>query len=87
MVIKAAIARIQLIMTEKKYRYWRDLWEKIDLKTNPDLGYYYQTKIQAEQAQIQTLQKQVEITFTDLAEITDDDQERSYQLETSGLDF
>ncbi|AFY74350.1 DNA primase, catalytic core [Synechococcus sp. PCC 7502] len=86
-VIKAAIARIQLIMTEKKYRYWRDLWEKIDLKTNPDLGYYYQTKIQAEQAQIQTLQKQVEITFTDLAEITDDDQERSYQLEASGLDF
>jgi DNA primase len=86
MVIKAAIARIQLIMTEKKYRYWRDLWEKIDLKNNPDLGYYYQTKIQAEQVQMQVLQKQVEITFTDLVDIPDD-QERSYQQEASGLDF
>lgn len=66
-VIKAAIARIQLIMTEKKYRYWRDLWEKIDIKLNPDLGYYYQTKIQAEQNHIQALQKQVEISFADLA--------------------
>jgi len=71
MIIKAAIARIQLIMTEKKYRYWRDLWEKIDLKTNPDLGYYYQTKIQAEQTQMQALQKQVEITFTDLVDVED----------------
>ena len=71
-IIKAAIVRIQLIMTEKKYRYWRDLWEKIDLKNNPDLGYYYQTKIQGEQAQMQALQKQVEITFTDLVEISDD---------------
>jgi DNA primase len=69
MIVKAAIARIQLIMTEKKYRYWRDLWEKIDLKTNPDLGYYYQTKIQTEQAQMQALQKQVEITFTDLVDV------------------
>ncbi len=69
MVIKAAIARIQLVMAEKKYRYWRDLWEKIDLKTNPDLAYHYQTKIQSEQTLMQALQKQVEITFTDLIAI------------------
>jgi len=77
-IIKAAIVRLQLIMTEKKYRYWRDLWEKIDLKTNPDLGYYYQTKIQAEQVQIQALQKQVEITFTDLMD-GEEIQERNWQ--------
>lgn len=69
MVVKAAIARIQLVMSEKKYRYWRDLWEKIDLKANPDLGHYYQTKIQAEKAKTLELQRQIEVTFADLIEI------------------
>ncbi len=67
-VVKAAIARIQLIMSEKKYRHWRDLWEKTDVKSNPDLGYYYQTKIQTEQARIKKLQEQIQVNFVDLAE-------------------
>jgi len=66
MVIKAAIARIQLIMTEKRYRHWRDLWEKTDLKVNPDLGYYYQTQIHAEKNLIFTLQQQIEVNLKDL---------------------
>ncbi len=69
MVVKAAIARIQLVMSEKRYRYWRDLWEKIDLKANPDLGHYYQTKIQAEKACTLELQQQIEVTFADLIEV------------------
>jgi DNA primase len=68
MVVRAAIARIQLVMCEKKFRYWRDLWEKTDLKANPDLGHYYQTKIQAEKARITNLKKQLEVTFVDLLE-------------------
>lgn len=67
-VVRAAIAKIQLIMSEKKYRYWRDLWEKTDLKANPELGHYYQTKIQAEKAHTLELQRQIEVTFTDLTE-------------------
>jgi len=86
MVIKAAIARIQLIMTEKKYRYWCDLWKNLDFKNFPELGYHYQTKIQAEKLQMQVLQKQVEITFTDLIDV-EEVQEHSYQQEASGLDF
>jgi DNA primase len=66
MVIKAAIARIQLIMTEKRYRHWRNLWEKTDLKANPELGYYYQTQIHAEKNLIFTLQQQIEVNLKDL---------------------
>jgi DNA primase len=68
MVVKAAIARIQLVMSEKKYRYWRDLWEKTDLKANPDLGHYYQTKIQEAKARTSELNSQIEVTFADLTE-------------------
>jgi DNA primase len=68
MVVKAAIARIQLVMSEKKYRYWRDLWEKTDLKASPDLGHYYQTKIQEEKVRTLELQRQIEVTFADLSD-------------------
>ncbi|MEE3716754.1 DNA primase [Tumidithrix elongata RA019] len=68
MVVKAAIAKIQLVMGEKRYRHWRDLWEKTDLKANPELGHYYQTKIQSERNSILELQKQIEVTFADLTD-------------------
>ncbi len=78
MVVKAAIAKIQVIMSEKKYRYWRDLWEKTDLKANPELGHYYQTKIQAEKSRTLELQSQIEVTFSDLTELDWQDQEEDY---------
>jgi DNA primase len=68
MVVKAAIAKIQLVLGEKRYRHWRDLWEKTDLKANPELGHYYQTKIQLERNSILELQKQIEVTFADLTD-------------------
>jgi DNA primase len=68
MVVKAAIARIQLVMSDKKYRYWRDLWEKTDLKAHPELGHYYQTKIQEAKARTVELKSQIEVTFADLTE-------------------
>jgi DNA primase len=68
MVIKAAIARIQVVMSDKKYRYWRDLWEKTDLKAHPELGHYYQTKIQEAKARTLELKRQIEVTFADLTE-------------------
>ncbi|AFY71289.1 DNA primase [Thalassoporum mexicanum PCC 7367] len=68
MVVRAAVAKIQLAMSEKKFRYLYHLWEKTDLKTNPELGHYYQTKIMSEKAYINSLEKQVSVTFTDLLE-------------------
>ncbi len=59
MVIKAAVTRILLIMTEKTYRHWRDLWEKTDVKLNPELGHYYQTKLQEQRSKIEDLKKQL----------------------------
>jgi DNA primase len=67
-VVRAAIAKIQLVMSEKRYKHWRDLWEKTDLKANPELGHYYQEKIQTERHRIVELQKQIEVTFADLTE-------------------
>lgn len=59
MVIKAAVIRILLIMTEKTYRHWRDLWEKTDVKLNPELGLYYQNKLQEQRSKIEDLKKQL----------------------------
>mgnify|MGYP005838810197 CR=1 FL=1 len=66
LVIRAAIARIQLIMAEKRYQHWRNLWQTTDLKQNPQLGYFYQNQIQAEKQQIHNLQQQLEVNFIDL---------------------
>jgi len=65
-VVEKAIARIQLVLAEKRYRYWRDLWAKLDLKAEADLGRRYSEQIQAEKAHIAQLQRQIEIPFGDL---------------------
>lgn len=58
-VIKAAVIRILLIMTEKTYRHWRDLWEKTEVTLNPELGLYYQTKLQEQRSKMEDLKKQL----------------------------
>ncbi len=66
MVVRAAIAKIQSILSEKRYRYWRDLWEKTDVTADPERGRFYQTKIQEEKSRMLELQKQIEVSFSDL---------------------
>ncbi len=61
LVVEKAIARIQLVLAEKRYRYWRDLWAKLDLKAEADLGRRYSEQILAEKARIAQLQRQLEI--------------------------
>ncbi|MDX1977651.1 MAG: DNA primase [Pseudanabaenaceae cyanobacterium bins.68] len=75
LVIRAAIARIQLIMAEKRYHHWRNLWQATDLKHDSQLGYFYQSQIQAEKQQIFALQQQLEVNFIDLAREPDDQQD------------
>jgi DNA primase len=66
MVIRAAIARIKLIITEKRCRHWLDLLKQTDFMANPELGYYYQSQMQSEKNQILALQQQLEVNFSDL---------------------
>ncbi len=67
-VVEKAIARIQLVLAEKRYRYWRDLWAKLDLKAEAELGRRYSEQIQAEKARIAQLQRQLEIPFGNLSQ-------------------
>ena len=59
LVIQAAVTRILLIMAEKTYRHWRDLWEKTDVNLHPALGLYYQTKLQEQRSKIEDLKRQL----------------------------
>ncbi|MFQ3679281.1 MAG: toprim domain-containing protein, partial [Pseudanabaenaceae cyanobacterium] len=65
-VVAKAIARIQLVLAEKRYRHWRDLWAQLDLQAEADLGRRYSAHIQAEKARIAQLQRQLEIPLTEL---------------------
>lgn len=58
-VITSAVTRIQLIMAEKAYHHWRNLWEKTDVKQHPDLARYYQSKLQEQKQKITHLQHQL----------------------------
>ncbi len=59
LVIRAAVTRIQLIMAEKAYHHWRNLWEKTNVRENPDLARYYQHKLQEQKQKIAALQQQL----------------------------
>jgi DNA primase len=68
LVIRAAIACIERVMCEKRYRHLLSLWEKHDGSVDPDKGQYYQQQIYAEKIRIAELdQQQRQTSFTDLA--------------------
>jgi DNA primase len=68
LVIRAAIACIERVMCEKRYRHLLNLWEKTDDTTAPELRQYYQQQVYAEKLRIAELdQQQRQTTFTDLA--------------------
>ncbi len=62
MVVKVAIANINLVMGEKRYRHWAQLWQKTDLIHNPELAHFYQQKIQEEKAYIDQLREQIRLS-------------------------
>ncbi|MBD2354619.1 DNA primase [Tolypothrix sp. FACHB-123] len=47
-VVQAAIACIELVMCEKRYRHFKELWEAIDEQAEADLYEYYGKKFLAE---------------------------------------
>lgn len=61
-VVKVAIATINLVMSEKRYRHWCELWKETDFVNNPELAHYYQSKIQAEKAYMENLKAQIRVS-------------------------
>ncbi len=68
LVIRSAMAGMERVMCEKRYRHFLDLWEKTDLATTPELGQYYQQKAYVERQRIAELDRLRQVTFNDLVE-------------------
>lgn len=68
LVIRAAVACLEQVMCEKRYRHFKDLWKQTDCIQSPDLAQYYQQQMYAEKQRIRELeQEQRRVSFADLA--------------------
>jgi DNA primase len=65
-VVRAAIANMELEIRQKRYRYWTQLWDKAFSERETDLAQEYQACIQAEYQAIQALQKDAQLSYEDL---------------------
>ncbi|MFS8967050.1 DNA primase [Synechococcus sp. H55.4] len=68
MVVRAAIANMELEIRQKRYRYWTQLWDQAFSEGNTVLAAQYQASIQQEYQAIQALQRQVQLSLEDLSE-------------------
>ncbi|HIK20341.1 MAG TPA: DNA primase [Synechococcus sp. M44_DOE_062] len=68
MVVRAAIANMELEIRQKRYRYWTQLWDQAFSEGNTALAAQYQASIQQEYRAIQALQRQVQLSLEDLSE-------------------
>ncbi len=68
LVVRAAIANMELELCQKRYRYWTQLWDEAYSERNIELAQQYQQQIQAEHQHMQALQKAAQLSF---AELTD----------------
>ena len=68
MVVRAAIANMELEICQKRYRYWTQLWDKAYQDGDTNLARMYQNHIQSEHQKIQQLQKAAQLTFEELVQ-------------------
>lgn len=66
LVIRTTVASMERVICEKRRRHFLDLWKNTDCETTPDLGYFYQEKIYAEEKRIKELDQERQIDFEDL---------------------
>lgn len=70
LVIRGAIACLERVGCEKRYRYFRDLWEKTNVSLNPELARSYYEKLAKEKKRITELDEILRCTtFYDLVSI------------------
>ncbi|MFM5998664.1 MAG: DNA primase [Dolichospermum sp.] len=65
-VIQAALACMERVFREKRYRYCMEQWEKIDPQTEPEKDKYYAEAIYIEKIHLQDLEKQRQFSINDL---------------------
>jgi DNA primase len=70
LVIRSAVASMEQVMCEKRYRHLQDLWQKTDCIADPEAGYRYQKQMYAEKQRIRELQEEQRTTkFDDLVTV------------------
>jgi DNA primase len=65
-VIQAALACMERVFREKRYRYFMEQWEKIDPQTEPEKDQYYAEAMYIEKIHLQDLEKQRLFSITEL---------------------
>jgi DNA primase len=69
LVIRSAIASLEKLMCEKRYRHFLDLWQSTSIVETPELSQLYQQKAYAEQQRMQELDRQRQVNFVDLVQV------------------
>ncbi|PPS43367.1 DNA primase [Chroococcidiopsis sp. TS-821] len=64
--VQAAIACMERVMCEKRYRLYLELWEAIDPKEDPERSRSYYELLYTEQQRLQQLDRQRQFSLTDL---------------------
>lgn len=65
-VVQATLACMEIVLREKRYRHFMELWENIDIQAEPDKYKSYADAIYAEKMRIQELDKQRQFPITEL---------------------
>ncbi len=73
-VVRAAIANMELEIRQKRYRYWTQLWDQAFSARDNELAQEYQDRIQGEYQAIQALQKDAQLSIQDMVQtpVTED---------------
>ncbi|MBD2336507.1 DNA primase [Calothrix sp. FACHB-156] len=65
-VVQAAIACMERVMREKRYRHFLELWQETDPETEPERWQSYYQAFYTEKLQLQELDRQRQFSITDL---------------------
>ena len=65
-LIQAAIASMEIVLTEKRYRYFLNLWEETDANMKPKHSTYYYKAFYTEKQKLLILEKQRQFTISNL---------------------
>jgi DNA primase len=69
LVLRSAIASMEKVMCEKRYRHFLDLWKSTSIVETPELSQHYQQKAYIEQQRLQELDRQRQVNFIDLVQV------------------
>jgi DNA primase len=65
-VVQATLACMEIVLREKRYRHFMELWEKVDPQIEPEKNKSYYDNAIAEKRRIQELDKQRQFSIAEL---------------------